>query len=336
MNSLFLTASWVFFVSFCCGVPTVLQLCFTIIMQTGNDIFNQFNHLHCFRMLSSLSLAVFLLLATSSAPVTHRPCLCSATLPGELKVNCSALSLMELPPLPSQTTDLYVQDNRLTSVTPGHFDRLASLRKVSLSGNPFHCDCRIQYLRNWLLKNGAIVLKEPVCVSPSSVAQRAIRELTDDYFSSCVLESCTGVADNILMGVMLCCLIALLLWSYRLARRSTFILYIFERHAGLQANSLRSMKPKHRRRLYTAQSEVSADSDSFHYKEDEERPLINMELKVKATWGTSLSATVELLYCQVTERGGKRVLSQYKEFFLFATTFIYYCTYGAVTIWVTF
>lgn len=205
-------------------------------------------------MLSSLSLAAFLLLATSSAHTIHQPCLCSALLPGELKVNCSTLNLMELPSLPSETTDLYVQDNGLNSVTPGQFDRLMSLKKVSLSGNPFHCDCRIQYLRTWLLKNRAIVLKEPVCVSPSSVAQKAIRELADDYFSSCVLESCTGVAYNILMGVMLCCLIVLLLWSFRLARRSTFTLYIDEKHAGFQPESLRSMKPKHRRRLYTVLS----------------------------------------------------------------------------------
>lgn len=229
-------------------------------------------------MHSSLSLAVFLLLATSSAHAIRQPCLCSALLPGGLKVNCSTLNLMELPPLPSDTTQLYVQDSRLTSVSPGQFDRLVNLKKVSLSGNPFHCDCRIQYLRNWLLKNRAIVLKEPLCASPSSVAQKAISELSDDYFSSCALPSCTDGVYNTLMGVLLCCVIVLLLWSFRLARKSTFTLCIDERHVGFQADSLRSMKPKHRRRLHTVQSEVDADSDSLTYTDDLERPLINMEL----------------------------------------------------------
>ena len=98
------------------------------------------------RMLCSLILAVFLVWATSSAHTTGRPCQCSALLPEGLRVNCSSLDLVELPTLPSDTTELHVQDNRLTSVSPGHFDRLVALKKVSLSGNPFHCDCRIQYL----------------------------------------------------------------------------------------------------------------------------------------------------------------------------------------------
>ncbi|KAK5894918.1 hypothetical protein CesoFtcFv8_011561 [Champsocephalus esox] len=137
-------------------------------------------------MLCSLILAVFLVWATSSAHATGRPCLCSALLPEGLQVNCSSLDLVELPTLPSDTTELHVQDNRLTSVSPGHIDRLVALKKVSLSGNPFHCDCRIQYLRIWLLRNRAVVLKEPICAGPDSVVQKATTELSDEYFSSCL------------------------------------------------------------------------------------------------------------------------------------------------------
>lgn len=225
-------------------------------------------------MLSSLSLAVFLLLATSSVHAAGQSCLCSALLPAGLQVNCSTFSLLELPHLSSDTTELHVDNNRLTTVSPGLFDRLVGLKKVSLSGNPFHCDCRIQYLRNWLLKNRAIVSKEPTCASPGSVAQKAITELSDDHFSSCAPASCTGGIYNTVMGVMLCCLIALLLWSLRLAKMSTFILYIDERHSGFEADSLHSLKPKHRRRLHAALSEVSPDSDFLTCAED----LENMEL----------------------------------------------------------
>ncbi|XP_068997161.1 platelet glycoprotein IX [Embiotoca jacksoni] len=227
-------------------------------------------------MLSSLSLPVLLLLATSSAHSVGKPCLCSALRPAGLKVNCSSLNLMELPHLPSDTTELHVEDNRLTSVSPGQFDRLIGLKKVSLSGNPFHCDCRIQYLRNWLLKNRALVLKEPFCSSPSAVAQRAITELSDDYFSPCALARCPDATYNIMMGGVLCCIIVLLLWSLSLARKSTFTLYIDERHSGLEADSLRSLKPKHRRKLHTGPSGVTADSPVC--TQDLERPLTNMEL----------------------------------------------------------
>ncbi|XP_040915813.1 glycoprotein IX (platelet) [Toxotes jaculatrix] len=229
-------------------------------------------------MFPGLSLAVFLILATSSAQTIGQSCRRSAVLPAGLKVNCSSLNLMDLPTLPSDTTELHVQDNQLTSVSPGLFDRLVRLKNVSLSGNPFHCDCRIQYLRNWLLKNGAIVLRDPTCASPSSVARKAITELSDDYFSPCVLASCTDGTYNTVMGMMLCCVIVLLLWSLRLAKTSTFTLYIDERHTGFEAHSLRSLKPKHRRRLHTALSEVSEDLNSLIFTEDVERPLINMEL----------------------------------------------------------
>lgn len=223
-------------------------------------------------MLSGLSLSVFLLLATSSMHTTGQPCPHSALLPAGLRVNCSTLNLMELPCLPSDTTELHAENNRLTSVSPGLFDSLVGLRKVSLFGNPFHCDCRIQYLRNWLMKNMAIVSKVPTCASPSSVAQKAITELSDDHFSACKLSGCTGGIYNTAMGGMLCCLIALLLWSLRLAKVSTFTLSIDKRHSGIEADSLRSLRPKHRRQLHTVLSEISPDS--LTHTED----LENMEL----------------------------------------------------------
>ncbi|KAM6982362.1 platelet glycoprotein IX [Tautogolabrus adspersus] len=214
-----------------------------------------------------LSLAVLLLSAATSAHTAGKPCTCSTLLPAGLQVNCSSLNLNELPHLPADTTELHIQDNQLTSVSPGMFDRLVGLKKASLSGNPFHCGCGIQYLRNWLLKNKAIVSKEPTCASPSLVAQKAVSELSDDFFSSCTPASCSNGTSNALIGVMLCCLIVLLLWSLRLARMSTFTLYIDERHSGFAAESLHSLKPKHRRRLHT---------DT--YTMDLEKPPLNMEL----------------------------------------------------------
>lgn len=226
-------------------------------------------------MLLSLGLGIFLFLATSSVHAVGQHCRCSGLPPDGLQVNCSFLNLKKLPHLPPDTTELHMHNNELTTVLPGMFDRLVRLKKVSLTGNPFHCDCRIQYLRNWLLKNRHLVSKEPTCATPGFVAQIAISKLSDDFFASCSGTRCTGGAYNIIMGVMLCFIIALLLWSLRLAKKSTFTLYIDERHAGFEADSLRSLKPKHRRRLNTLLSE---NSGSLTWTEDLERPLFNPEI----------------------------------------------------------
>ncbi|XP_038137740.1 glycoprotein IX (platelet) [Cyprinodon tularosa] len=237
-------------------------------------------------LLHSVTLAVCFLLTSSSPQKTAQSCVFSVLQSSGLSVNCSSLKLMELPHLPSETTELYVHDNQLTSVPPGWFDRLPNLKKVSLSPNPFRCDCSIQYLRNWLLKNKAVVSEEPLCSSPDSVAQRTITCLGDAYFSSCsfprihqiTTSICVYVSYNTVSAVMVFCINLLLLWSLKLARKSTFTLYVEERHSGFEADSLRSLKPKHRRRLHTGLSGVSADSDSLILSEDLERPLLNMEL----------------------------------------------------------
>lgn len=80
-----------------------------------------------------------------------------------------------------------------------------------------------------------------------------------------------------MVGVMLFGLIGLLLWGLRLAKNSTFTLDIDQRHAGLEVDSLRSLKPKHRR-LQRTLSEERENSASLSWTNDPERPLINMEI----------------------------------------------------------
>lgn len=228
-------------------------------------------------MLSGWGLTVFLLLATTSALSSGQPCSCSALRPSGLRVNCSFLDLIELQHLPADTAELLMHGNRLTSVRPGLFDSLERLRRVSLSGNPFHCDCRIQYLRSWLRRNRKLVSKEPTCSSPSSAAGKAIADLPDDLFASCATKSCTSDALNAVLGAMLCGLIALLLWSLRLARNSTFILCIDERQPGFEGDQWRWLRLKQRRRRHTTSSEGGGDSD-LPWIEDMQRPLVNVEL----------------------------------------------------------
>ncbi|CAL8367627.1 unnamed protein product [Lota lota] len=226
-------------------------------------------------------LGVFLLLATSIAHCVAVPCLCSTVWPaGLLRVNCSAMNLVEVTQLPSDTTELHLQDNQLTAVSPGAFDRLASLRKVSLSGNRFHCDCRIQYLRNWLIRNPAVVTGgSPTCASPSSVALKEIVDLGDEVFRACAVEqACVDVAFNSLLGAILCCLVCLLLWCLRLAKNSTFTLDMVKKHSGFEADSLRSKRPKHRKRVLRASSYVNGNSSAPLWTDNHETKYINMDL----------------------------------------------------------
>lgn len=171
-----------------------------------------------------------------------------------------------------------MEDTGLSSITPGLFDQLFHLEKVSLSGNPFHCDCQIQYLRNWLLKNTALVSQQPTCASPSSVADRNISTLSDDYFFSCAEAKSTGGMFDIVLPVAVCFLIALLGWSLRLAKMSTITLYVDKHVLGPEAVPLRALRLKHRRRVNAGFFTGGQDWDSLSYPEDLEEPLLNMEL----------------------------------------------------------
>ncbi|XP_054646141.1 glycoprotein IX (platelet) [Dunckerocampus dactyliophorus] len=222
-------------------------------------------------MLSGPGLALLPLWATITTPSLGQACLCTSLRTAGLRVNCTSRDLMALPPLPPDTTELLVQDSGLTTIPSGLFDGLAGLQSVSLSGNPFHCDCGIEYLRNWLLRNRAAVSQEPTCSSPTSVAQKAISELTDDYFTQCALRGCYSTTYVIMMGVLLCCLMVLLVWSLRLAKNCTFTLNIEEDHSVPHVDSLHPLRARHTRRL-------SVSAGRHLLKEELERFPVNMEL----------------------------------------------------------
>ncbi|KAB5545986.1 hypothetical protein PHYPO_G00066940 [Pangasianodon hypophthalmus] len=215
-------------------------------------------------MISGLAVAAILLLVISVSSF----CSCSKTPWSGLSVNCSFQDLDRIPDFPSHTTELHLQHNRLVTVPPGFFDRFLKLRVVDLSGNPFHCGCNIQYLRVWLLKNRDVITARPTCSTPPSRAHRAIVSLGETEFSSCVRNRCSSAGYNLVFGFLLCGILGLLMWSLRLAKGLSFTLGIGEKHAGLQAESLRSLKPKHRAKVkYLVQ-----------WEEDLETPLLDMDI----------------------------------------------------------
>ncbi|XP_038667950.1 slit homolog 3 protein-like [Scyliorhinus canicula] len=102
------------------------------------------------KMLTSAGLALLFLLNLSSAKSCPTSCKCTALGVRDLKVDCSSVQLKEVPVLPESTVELHLQNNHLTTVAPGMFDKLQKLKKIDLSGNPWNCDCHLAYLKHWL------------------------------------------------------------------------------------------------------------------------------------------------------------------------------------------
>ncbi|KAI5095450.1 platelet glycoprotein IX, partial [Silurus meridionalis] len=218
------------------------------------------------RMISGIVKAVVLLLLVSSVSSS---CSCSRSPSLGLSVNCSSQDLYHIPDFPSNTTELYLQHNRLATVPPGFFDKFSKLRVVDLSENPFHCSCDVQYLRSWLLRNRDLTAgSPPTCSSPVSRAHRAIISLGETEFSSCMKKSCSGTVSNLVLVFLLCGVLGLLVWSLCLAKGLGVTLGIGEKHGSFQTESLRSLKPKHRATVkYLSQ-----------WSEDLETPLLNMDI----------------------------------------------------------
>ncbi|XP_072314054.1 uncharacterized protein [Eucyclogobius newberryi] len=77
---------------------------------------------------------------------------------------------------------LYLEENHLQRVVPGLFDSLVSLDEegLDLSGNPWSCDGKIEYLWSWLNKNKSkVFLPETVtCAAPPALIGRSVMSLT--------------------------------------------------------------------------------------------------------------------------------------------------------------
>ncbi|XP_044157431.1 platelet glycoprotein IX [Bufo gargarizans] len=133
-----------------------------------------------------IQLTVFIQLCNCNIDSCPTPCSCFPLQTRGLIVNCSSRHLKDLPDLPVITVQLYLQNNLITSVSPGAFDHLVSLQEVDVSGNPWHCDCQILYLKSWF--DSITVQKNPEnlrCATPNTVSMKPFQNLTGNDMIPC-------------------------------------------------------------------------------------------------------------------------------------------------------
>ncbi|NXJ12230.1 GPIX protein, partial [Odontophorus gujanensis] len=130
--------------------------------------------------------AMSLLFHVTQTEVCPPSCNCKSL--GEMKglqVDCSSRKLKEVPALPINTKRLYLQNNSLTTISPGAFDSLLSLEEVKLFDNPWNCDCHILYLKLWMEDISKSSLANTRCATPASVRMKPLKQLTGNELGIC-------------------------------------------------------------------------------------------------------------------------------------------------------
>ncbi|KAJ7316808.1 hypothetical protein JRQ81_002970 [Phrynocephalus forsythii] len=130
--------------------------------------------------------ALLLLLSTARATVCS-PCCLGEPLKedwGSWSLDCNSVGLKEMPPLPPNTKILNLRNNSLTTVPPGALDTL-NLKKVDFSNNPWHCDCSILYLKNWLEDFDEAALATVICATPATVKRKNLSQLNGNELEGC-------------------------------------------------------------------------------------------------------------------------------------------------------
>ncbi|XP_074052163.1 platelet glycoprotein IX [Macrotis lagotis] len=113
------------------------------------------------------------------------PCDCQTLESFGLWVDCSNRELTTLPILPNNTRHLYLQNNSLNSIPAGTFDHLSYISKIDVTNNPWHCDCRILYLKLWLEDHAQDILNLTRCASPEIIATLSLSQLTGNELDGC-------------------------------------------------------------------------------------------------------------------------------------------------------
>ncbi|XP_054831356.1 platelet glycoprotein IX isoform X3 [Eublepharis macularius] len=181
------------------------------------------------RMVTCQGLLIFLFLETSYASSCPDVCTCSPSNSQPLKVDCSFRELETLPLIPNSTQELYLQHNNLESIPAGAFDYLQGLNVINLSSNPWHCDCGLWYLKNWMEDQaGGLHSSGVKCSSPPSLRQKPMSELTNELTSCSSPTKCCF--DFLYIDAFLLVLVTVwfsfLIGSFMMVKKIKFIMKI--------------------------------------------------------------------------------------------------------------
>ncbi|KAG8191832.1 hypothetical protein JTE90_022821 [Oedothorax gibbosus] len=78
-------------------------------------------------------------------------------------------------------TFLQLNNNNLNTLTRSTFPKEFQVQNMSLSGNKWHCDCRLSWFRNWRIDKNLYIkraLKRIRCASPPEFLSKALEQLT--------------------------------------------------------------------------------------------------------------------------------------------------------------
>lgn len=107
--------------------------------------------------------------------------------PGLVKLDLSNCELQMIAPKAFEGVELLeslkINGNKLTELRPQTVETLNRLHGVDLHDNPWHCDCRLKAVKEWLTNNNIPNPIPPVCSGPERIVHKTFAELQTDEFA---------------------------------------------------------------------------------------------------------------------------------------------------------
>lgn len=107
--------------------------------------------------------------------------------PGLVKLDLSNCELQMIAPKAFEGVELLeslkINGNKLTELRPQTVETLNRLHGVDLHDNPWHCDCRLRAVKEWLMDNNIPNPIPPMCSGPERLVHKNFAELKIDEFA---------------------------------------------------------------------------------------------------------------------------------------------------------
>ncbi|XP_066299953.1 leucine-rich repeat-containing protein 3-like [Branchiostoma lanceolatum] len=105
-----------------------------------------------------------------------------SNIPDRAFVNFVSLRQLNLPDNRIRLRKLYLQSNNIKQLSGEMFWNLTSLTEINMADNPFHCDCAIDDLREWVA--GKALFKDKIiCASPELMRGRPLDTVYPDQLA---------------------------------------------------------------------------------------------------------------------------------------------------------